>query len=192
LDKDALQEGRELELPDGSLLYIGLAKQLTLLRDGRPIPGSAAGAETLLKTVSGVLFVMGGLYFLPGLWAQFGGTTIVGPVPGWASALSALCGIAFLVLASRVRRGSRIALAIAGTLVAGFMVLNIVAWLPVLRNGPLPLVLGEAVGLFLQACILVLIGRAFGAIRMLEAAEREAAEGSLPEEDSETATEVAD
>jgi len=60
VDKSGLQAGREFGLPDGSHLHARLTRQLTLLRDGRPIPGSATDPASILKVAYAVIFFIGG------------------------------------------------------------------------------------------------------------------------------------
>lgn len=67
----ALKEGRSFNLPNGQLLAIrlkriGIGKELEILLDGKPVPGSPTDPVFLIKTSFIILLVIGGFNLLAG------------------------------------------------------------------------------------------------------------------------------
>jgi len=71
-DQKALIEGREFRLLDGTTLKVQLVRkfnvmELQVLRNGVPLPSSAADPETKVQTAAGVLYFIAGLNCILGL-----------------------------------------------------------------------------------------------------------------------------
>jgi hypothetical protein len=70
-----LKKGREYPLPDESLLKVQLvqklaAVELQVLRDGKPLPGSASDPEQRFKTAYQIIFFIAGLNLVLGLISE--------------------------------------------------------------------------------------------------------------------------
>src|SRR5439155_14599717 len=74
--KKELTAGREFLLGDGSTLRVQLGKtfliapELQVLRDGKPLPGSASDPAQQLGVSYGTIFFVGGISILLGLVAE--------------------------------------------------------------------------------------------------------------------------
>jgi hypothetical protein len=73
-DQNALKLGQSFGLPDGSTLSVKLksatlASELEVLRNGKPVPGSATDPVTRLSSAWGVLYFIGGFNVLLGIAA---------------------------------------------------------------------------------------------------------------------------
>ena len=130
--KDELTQGKEVSLPDGStfkahLRRVGMGQELALLRNGMPLPGSAADPVQLVKTAAGIL------YFLAGLQALLGVVAIVGRVEFLLNLgmgiPSIVVGAVLGVLGFFTMQRSRIALGIAMALYAADGLYTLVAGL---------------------------------------------------------------
>jgi hypothetical protein len=89
-DKRALQTGADFPLADGSMLSVKLASkklggsELEVLRNGKPLPGSAADPEQRLQVAYGIIFFVAGVSFALGLIAKLTGSAFlqqIGAVP---------------------------------------------------------------------------------------------------------------
>ena len=71
----SLKKGRSFTLPDGSTLSVqlktGLSSELQLLRNGKPLPGSASDPRQKLNNATGLIIGLGILSFVLGLLAFF-------------------------------------------------------------------------------------------------------------------------
>jgi hypothetical protein len=99
-----LKQGKSFTLPDGSDLSIklktGLTTELQLLRNGRPLPGSASDPRKKLTTAYGVIFFVGGLGLILGLAAALLGATFLQELGfGWGSIIvgAIVVGLGFMV-----------------------------------------------------------------------------------------------
>ncbi|MBK7865425.1 MAG: hypothetical protein IPJ65_43875 [Archangiaceae bacterium] len=75
--KDELTAGKEVPMGDGStfkahLRRVGMGQELALLRNGEPLPGSAADPLTLVKTAGGVIYFLAGASALGGVIGLMG------------------------------------------------------------------------------------------------------------------------
>jgi hypothetical protein len=113
-DLKTLQNGLDFTLPDGSLLHIQYKykvfyNEILITRNGQNLPGSQGDPKQKVKTASGVLYFVGGISVLIGIFSIFSemlqeiGIT-------W---LSIVFGLVFLVLAFFTQRRSKAALIIA-------------------------------------------------------------------------------
>jgi hypothetical protein len=124
-----LKAGQDFALPDGSVLHAQLIQKLSgaelqILRNGEPLPGSAADPEQRLKVAYGIVFFVAGLNIVLGLIAilfQIEFLQAAGISIG-----SVVFGLIFLALGFLVKRGSAIALLIAIVLFALDGVLGLV------------------------------------------------------------------
>ena len=165
-----LQAGASFALPDGSNLQVRqawryLALELQVLRDGRPVPGSATDPAAQVRRAAQCVFAIAGMSIVLGLLAEglhweamraFG--------VGYASAVY---GSIFLVLGCFVWRGSFAALLTAVILQALDGVVALAAS-PTTGRPPS--------GLILRVFFLMVMIRGLGAIRALK---REEAEGGV-------------
>jgi hypothetical protein len=114
--KDELNAGKELKLPDGSTLKVHLRKsgmntELALLRDGVPLPGSAADPVTLVKTAAGIVYFLGGVQVLIGVIAVAGHVEML--LAAGLGAESIFIGVVMGILGFFTMQRSRIALGLA-------------------------------------------------------------------------------
>jgi hypothetical protein len=108
--------GQDFPLPDGSTLHLKLARgwtdcELYVMRDGQPLPGSTANAESRLQIACLAIWLIAGLNIVLGwiAWAfQIEFLQSLGQ-----GFLSILFGVGFLVLGQFAGRGSLAALLIA-------------------------------------------------------------------------------
>jgi hypothetical protein len=115
-DQDALLAGREFQLPDNSRLNIQLVKKFTsvelqVLRNGRPLPGSIAHPESILRTAYGVIFFIAGLNLITGVVAEI--FRVQWLLQAGFNYFDIVFGLVFLVLGLFVKRLSNVALIIA-------------------------------------------------------------------------------
>jgi hypothetical protein len=99
----SLKEGRTFTLNDGSTLSIklktGLSSELQVLRDGKPLPGSASDPRQKLSNATGVIIFVGGLGLVLGLIAAlFEVDLLLGLGFGWGSVIfgAIVTGLGFL------------------------------------------------------------------------------------------------
>jgi hypothetical protein len=116
--KDELKAGKELPMHDGStfkahLRRIGMGQELALLRNGQPLPGSAADPVQLVKTAAGII------YFLAGANALFGVLGVTGVLTNFGLGLpEIILGAILGLLGFFAMQRSRVALGIAMALYA--------------------------------------------------------------------------
>jgi hypothetical protein len=116
-----LQQGRDIPLPDGSMLNVRLGGTwlmgvIHVTRDGKPLQVSASDPATLLRTATFALYFVAGLNVLAGLAAVATRSPLLTSLGmGWSSVVF---GLIFLGLALWARTGSVAALAIAAVLLA--------------------------------------------------------------------------
>lgn len=99
-----LKAGQTFNLPDGSEINIklktGLATELQVLRDGKPLPGSASDPRKKLAGAAGLIIFLGVLNIVLGLAASlFNVAFLQGLGLGWSSAIFGLIlgGLGLLV-----------------------------------------------------------------------------------------------
>jgi hypothetical protein len=114
--KDELNAGKELTLSDGSTFKVhlrkaGMSTELALLRNGVPLPGSAADPVTLSKTAAGIVYFIAALNVLVGVIAMAGQVEIL--LQAGFGIGSIVVGVLFGVLGFFTMQRSRIALGIA-------------------------------------------------------------------------------
>src|SRR6185295_11085694 len=86
-DKSALTDGRDIKLPDGSMLHVELKKGLVVTRNGEPLPGSSSDLETLVKTAAYIMYFVAGLNLCLGFGAEiFHVRFLTDAGLGWAAA----------------------------------------------------------------------------------------------------------
>jgi hypothetical protein len=124
-----LKAGQDFTLPDGSVLHAQLIQKLSgaelqILRNGEPLPGSAADPEQRLKVAYGIVFFLAGLNIVLGLIATLFQIEFL--QAAGISIGSVVFGLIFLALGFLVKRGSAIALLIAIVLFALDGVLGLV------------------------------------------------------------------
>lgn len=157
-NRQQLQDGQRIELPDGSMLLIKqernfFGNELRVIKDGKPLPGSGSHPKTRAKTASIILFVIAGFtaLFMIAFYATENELD-------WISGVSVLI---YLGLGLLVRRGSLAALW-AGIILFG---LDSVLWISI------NLIAGEFPILFIVIRVL-LIGamvKAIPAMKQLKA-----------------------
>ncbi len=173
---EQLKSGKTFLLSDGSQLRVELAKrQLLVLRNGTPVPGSSSDPLIRLRGSYGCLFAVGGLVALVGL-----GLTILAITQSADSLSSAnetfierygvgildlgigllVFGGVYLLLGFFVQRRSKVALGIAVGLICIDLALNSLA----LLAGNCSVI----AGLPIQIGILITLWRGFDAIRELQ------------------------
>ena len=170
----ALKAGQEFRLPDGSTLSIRLDQgfgkaDLLVLRDGKPLPGSAGDPVTQANTAATLLFVIAGLNALLGVIAVAIQSRVLDDLGlGWSSLCVAVVygGLGFAVRRFR----SRAALAIGMALFAldGLATLA----LSVGAGGRPP-----TGGIIFRIFLLTAMARAYPALAQVQALEAEQRKG---------------
>lgn len=125
--KRSLREPHHFTLPDGSQLSIrlnegGLTEELELLRDGKPLPGSAADPFTKFSAAIRTSFFWGVALIFAGLVAALTQSDILRQLI--FSPASALFGIALLFVAYWMSRQSPLAAIFAALLVVAEFLFN--------------------------------------------------------------------
>lgn len=166
----ALKAGQTFTLPDRSVLSVqlitGFQTRLEVLRDGVPLPGSAADPEVQLKLARGVAWFMGGLTLVLGVVAEVASVRFL--LEMGVNWISAVVGAAMLVLGYFIGKRSVVALGICCGLVILDTVLSLVAAAASSgRTG-----MG---GIAMRAFFLIALFNGFKAIKALK--ERAAVEG---------------
>lgn len=170
----ALKSGKAVEVGDGSVLELRLAKtfygeELQVSRDGVPLPGSPHDPETRLKDAWEVFYVLAGLNAGIGLVAVVSGSELLAQYGlGWDSVLG---GAIFFGLGTWVRLSrSKVVLAVATALYVVDWVYSMYTTLPLSRTPPIA-------GFIFRLVLAAQLWRGFGAIRDLE---RQALEAQKP------------
>ncbi len=114
-DDKELIKGRIYTLPDKSKLSVKLIKrdayELEILRNGKPLPGSASDPKQILRTASFFVFFLGGLNLLIGLAVMAFDYQFLSQIS--AGKYSVMLGSLMCLLGLLVIKRSRIALALA-------------------------------------------------------------------------------
>lgn len=164
-DQKALKEGRAFKLDDGSDLSLQLARsafstELRVLRNGKPLPGSASDPATKLTTSYSVIFFVGGLSAVIGLLAEVGNVEFLrGFGAGW---FTVIVGVIFIGLGFLVRQRMLLALYAAIALYALDAVLLVVTAVGV-PGGRAPVS-----GIVLHVIFLIFMYQGVGAIQELD------------------------
>jgi hypothetical protein len=141
-DRKALSAGQEFKLPDHSKLKVQLVSRaastdLLVLRNGKPLPGSASDPLTRLKGATWMVYLIGGMDLV------FGVVALAAGIPSLSEAGfglgSVIYGLIFLLLGWLVSRRSRFSLILAIVLV---LVEALTSMLLVSAKGSTPSVLG--------------------------------------------------
>lgn len=124
----ALKEGRQFRLPDGRALDVRFVQSafntqgLTLLLDGRPLPGAGNDPRVQIKLAAGLLYFVAGLSALLGIVGLAGVRFMRDLGFSWPSLVA---GVVLAVLAYvGVKYRSRVAFGIAAGIIALDMVLT--------------------------------------------------------------------
>lgn len=154
-NKKELETGREFSLPDRSILKVQLTRKgLGLLRDGKPLPGSALDPAKRLGVVYGLILFIGGASLLVGLSGELLKIQLLQQLFGWSSVVT---GVIYLVLGFFIKGRSVIALGIAVALWVILMAFDLFASL-----GMMP------TWIIVRIFILLWMIKGFGAIRELK------------------------
>ncbi len=165
-DQKTLSQGSTFPLPDGSTLSVQLLQslagaELRVLRDGKPLPGSASDPQIRHKTAYGVLFFIGGLNLLLGLAGLFFENEFLQALgAGW---YTLIFGMVFIFLGIFTWRRSQMALVIAIVLFAldGFL-----SFIAMAQNGSFAFG-----GLIVRVFLIIPLIQGIGAIGQLKKAE---------------------
>ena len=152
-DAGELKQGRDFALTDGSSLRVQLiakfhAKELVVLRNGEPLPGSSNHPMTIVKTAAGVLGIIAAINIV---WGVIQYSTAADAAIGMV-----IEGLIYAFLAWRVSRRGIISLVIAILLYAADTIFT-------LMQGT-----GALHGIIIRVIVFLALGRAFGAIRELK------------------------
>jgi hypothetical protein len=169
-DHKALAAGQRLALPDGSTLEVrtvgtALANELRVLRDGRPLPGSASDPRLRLRNSYQLLFLIAGVNLVAGFLAGVLQVTFLLQL-GFSGG-SFVLGVAYLVLGLLVRQRSAVGLALALSLYGLEAAMGLVV--PLFAGGR-----PNLVALAVRLLFLWVLGLGFPALRQLRQAERDA------------------
>jgi len=156
-DATELQAGRDFALADGSSLRVQLAskfhaKELVVMRNGEPLPGSSNDPMTMVKTAAGILLIVAVINLAVGAFEY--STDPDGAIG------SVIEGLIYGFLAWRVSKRGIIALVIAMVLYAADTVLTLMAIAQ--RPG------GGVHSVFIRVIVFIALFKAFGAIRELK------------------------
>ncbi len=149
----ALEKGGEFSLEDGSRIEVRLAgtymKNLQILRNDRPVPGSDTEPAQKIKIASYILFALGDFAILVGLIFM-----VIFPEMSSLLGLVILGGVIYFILGAMIRQRSKIAIVASIVLVAisGISSINIGQWS----------------SLMLAAVVIICLIRGYGAIEELE------------------------
>jgi hypothetical protein len=175
-DQKALSAGHTVTLPEGSQLAVKLVPsplglglpELTLTRNGTPLPRSAGAPETRVRAAVGILSFLAVANILLGLVAEVGKVSSLLRLGLGTSSI--IGGAIYGLLAVLVQRHSLIALAIAILLVAGDGVMAVVVSA---QQHPRELPIGSIGPLLVRTMFILCLLRGFGAIRQLRAVQQQ-------------------
>ena len=161
--RQALAAGHSLPLPDGSTLTLktagtALANELRVLRDGRPVPGSASDPAMRLRNTYQFIFFIAGVNLVLGALAGLGVDFLAQLGLGWGSAV---IGAVYLVLGLMVRLRSLLALLLT-LLLYGLETIMAVAVPLLTTSGP------NVTALLVRAVVLWFLFQGVPAIRQLQ------------------------
>jgi hypothetical protein len=127
-DPSELKVGRDFALPDGATLRVQLVskfhyRELQVLRNGTPLPGSSSHPKTIHRAAYGILYTIAGLTAIFGALGVTTGNEKFGGVDGGIGML--VEAAIYSLLAWRVSRRSLIALYIALLLFVADTVLSL-------------------------------------------------------------------
>ena len=166
--KRELLRGQDFKLPDGSTLNVRLIQhlmgsELHILRDGRPIPGSASHPETAVRTAYWLLFLIAAVDIVFGVAAR---TMHVDMLAGLGiSDFSIGFGVILAILGYLVRRGSLPALYAGIAVYAADTALGLVL---TAMSGGVP----DMFNIILRGLMFVPLIQGVGGLRALKQAER--------------------
>jgi hypothetical protein len=168
-----LRSGRQFPLEDGSTLKVQLVQnfrstELQVLRNDRPLPGSASDPAQRLRNAAGIVFFVAGLNIVLGLIGVLFQSPFLQSLGLGVGSI--LFGGIFLLLGYFVQRRSMPALVIA---VAVFALDGIVSVVTAAQQTGHP----QTGGLVARVFLLISMCQGFGAIRALK--EEEAGADSL-------------
>ena len=166
--KRELVQGQDLKLPDGSKLKVRLIQslmgsELHILRDGKPIPGSASHPETLIRSAYWALFLLSTISVLFGVVARMLHVDMLGEMG--ISDYSIGIGIILFGLAFLVRRHSLLALYAGIGLFAADTILGLVL---ASASGGAP----NTFNLIFRGLLFFPLVQGVGALRSLKESER--------------------
>jgi hypothetical protein len=176
-DGKELKAGRTFRVEDGSRLEValktpplGLVPELSLTRDGAPLPGSAADPAQRVQVAASMVFFIAGLNAVLGLVAAAFNVQFLQSIGLGLGSI--VVGAIYGVLGYFVKRRSMVALGLA----VGLFVLDGVAMLAFAPPGQTPPVGGIVARFFL----LVPMAMGFPALRALRAEEERARRAPRP------------
>jgi hypothetical protein len=163
-DQKALKEGRSFTLDDGSSLQVQLVRSamsqvLQVLRNGKPLPGSATDPEKKLSTAYTIIFFVGGLSLVIGLLAEIANVDFLRSLgAGW---FTVVVGVIFIGLGFLVKR--RIILALYAAIVLYALDLGLLVMTAVSVPGGRP----PVSGIVLHVIFLIFMYQGVGALQEL-------------------------
>jgi hypothetical protein len=163
-DQKALKEGRSFTLDDGSSLQVQLVRsamsqELQVLRNGKPLPGSATDPEKKLSTAYTIIFFVGGLSLVIGLLAEIANVDFLRSLgAGW---FTVVVGVIFIGLGFLVKR--RIILALYAAIVLYALDLGLLVMTAVSVPGGRP----PVSGIVLHVIFLIFMYQGVGALQEL-------------------------
>jgi hypothetical protein len=170
-DRKALLAGHRLPLPDGSTLELrtvgtALANELRVLRNGRPVPGSASDPALRLRTAYQLIFFIAAVNLLGGLVAGLLRVEFLTQLGlGWGSLIF---GAVYLALGLLVRQRSAFALIMTVALYGFETIMGLLV--PVLITSR-----PNVAGLIVRLTFLWVLLQGFPALRQLRQVETPAA-----------------
>lgn len=164
-NQKALSAGQEFQAPDGSTIKVQLVSQATLkelqvLRNGQPLPGSSSDPQTRLKNAYGMVYFVAGLNLVLGLLATLFDVEFLQVIGIGVNSI--IFGLVFLVLGYFVQRKSAVALILAIIIFALDGILGLVL---AVTQGYNP----GGVGIVARAFLLIPMIQGVGAIKALKA-----------------------
>jgi len=138
-DQNALKEGRELLLKDGSRLTIRLSKRLAvpefeILQNGEPIADSDTHPAKRMRTASGFLFFIAGMNLIVGMLAAVFHVELLKKLGLGAELI--IFGTIYVILGFGTRRGSKPALGAGIVLFALDGILSFIMLAPQMTTPP--------------------------------------------------------